>query len=74
MASAVRKGDYKLLEFYIDKRVELYDLKNDPGEKNNLAAIMPAKVKELKKLLNEWRKEVHAEEPVLPDEKVSVTK
>ncbi len=65
MASAVRKGNYKLLEFYLDKRIELYDLKNDPGEKNNLAGSAPAKAKELKELLDRWKKEVNAEAPDL---------
>jgi arylsulfatase A len=74
MASAVRKGDYKLLEFYLDKRIELYDLKNDPGEKNNLAAEMPARTKELKQLLDQWRKQVHAEEPVMTEDKISTAK
>lgn len=63
MASAVRKGDYKLLEFYLNKRYELYDLKKDPSEKNNLTSTMPDKVNELKVLLNNWKKAVNAEEP-----------
>jgi len=63
MASAVRKGDYKLLEFYLDKRYELFDLKKDPSEKNNLVKSMPGKVKELKILLDNWKKNVNAEEP-----------
>jgi arylsulfatase A len=65
MASAVRKGDYKLINFYLNDKWELYDLKADPSEKNNLAETMPAKLNELKKLLNDWRKEVNAEEPDL---------
>lgn len=70
MASAVRKGDYKLLEFYLVKRVELYNLKTDPSEKNDLSATMPDKVKELKLLLDKWKKDVNAEEPdVISDKK-----
>lgn len=65
MASAVRKGDYKLLNFYIDKRFELYNLKDDPDENHNLVNTMPDKVEELKKLLFSWRKDVNAEEPNL---------
>lgn len=65
MASAVRKGDYKLLEFYADGRIELYNLKNDPGETANLAAAMPEKTAELKQLLDAWKKEVNAEQPVI---------
>lgn len=72
MASAVRKGDYKLIQFYVDGRLELYDLKNDPSEKTNLASSMPGKVKELKKMLDKWKNEVNAEVPVLtPTKKVA---
>lgn len=72
MASAVRKGDYKLIQFYVDGRLELYDLKNDPSEKTNLASSMPGKVKELKKMLDKWKNEVNAEAPVLtPTKKVA---
>jgi len=65
MASAVRQGDYKLLEFYGTPRVELYNLKNDPGESNDLSKGDPTKVKELKLLLDRWKKEVNAE-PAVP--------
>ena len=72
MASAVRQGDYKLLEFYVDGRLELYDLKNDPSEKKNLAVTNPGKVKELKQMLDKWKKEVNAEAPDLtPNKKVA---
>ncbi|MFT3902190.1 MAG: sulfatase [Niabella sp.] len=63
MCSAVRMGNYKLLYFYADKRVELYDLSKDPSEENNIAASQPQKVKELKAALDKWKKEVKAEEP-----------
>ena len=65
MASAVRKGNYKLIEFYLGDKLELYDLEKDPSEKNNLAETMPGKVKELKTLLDNWKKEVNAEKPDL---------
>src|SRR5262249_11378714 len=60
---AVRRGDYKLIEFYEDGRLELYNLKEDIGEKNDLAAKMPDKVKELHGLLKDWRKAVAAQMP-----------
>ncbi|TZF81206.1 sulfatase [Pedobacter sp. BS3] len=63
MASAIRKGDYKLLYFYEDDRLELYDLKNDPSEKENLADKMPDKTAELKAMLDKWKTEVNAEAP-----------
>jgi arylsulfatase A-like enzyme len=60
---AVRAGDYKLIEFYEDNRIELYDLKNDVGEKEDLSAKMPEKAAELRKMLHEWRKAVDAQMP-----------
>ena len=47
-AAAVRKRDFKLIEFYDPPRTELYDLSKDLGEQHNLAEAMPEKVKELK--------------------------
>ena len=60
---AVRAGDYKLIEFYEDGRVELYNLKKDIGEKNNLAEKMPEKAAEMLAMLKAWRKEVDAQMP-----------
>ena len=61
--SAVRQGDWKLLEFLEDGHLELYNLKEDQSEQNNLAQINPQKSKELLELLNEWRNEVDAPMP-----------
>ena len=60
---AVRAGDWKLIEFYEDGRGELYNLREDIGEKNDLAARMPDKAAELRKLLADWRKAVGAQMP-----------
>ncbi|WP_207534543.1 sulfatase [Desertivirga arenae] len=65
MASVVRKGDYKLLEFYADNRLELYNLKDDPSESRNLTEIFPKKTAKLKKLLDAWKINVNAEKPNL---------
>ena len=69
MATAVRKGDFKLLYFYLPKRYELYDLKSDPKEEHNLASAQPKKLNELKALMNAWKKDVKAEEPDVLNEK-----
>ena len=58
---AIRKGDFKLIEFFDDMRVELYNLKSDIGEQHDLAAELPAKVEELRARLHAWRKEVGAQ-------------
>ena len=45
--SAIRVGDYKLIKYYEDPVLELYDLKNDPYEKENIAQKYPLKTEEL---------------------------
>ena len=60
---AIRAGDWKLLEYFEDGRCELYHLKNDPGEKTDLASRMPDKAASLRKQLQRWRAEVRAAEP-----------
>jgi arylsulfatase A-like enzyme len=53
--SAVRLGDYKLIEFYEDHHFELYNLKEDTGEQKNLVNEMPDETKRLKNLLYTWK-------------------
>jgi arylsulfatase A len=60
---AIRKGDFKLIEYFDDMRVELYNLRTDIGEKRNLAAEMSEKVEQLRALLHAWRREVGAQMP-----------
>jgi arylsulfatase A-like enzyme len=62
-AGAIRKGNWKLIEFFETGKVELYDLVKDEGEKNDLAASEPDKVKELLGMLVKWRTEVGATVP-----------
>lgn len=61
---AVRKGDFVLIEHFEDNRVELYDLKNDIGQKNDLSDVNRAKRDEMVNLLKTWRKQVDAQMPV----------
>jgi arylsulfatase A len=60
---AVRKGDWKLIEYFDTGERELYNLADDINEKNNLASTNPEKAAELQKLLNTWRKKVGAKIP-----------
>jgi arylsulfatase A-like enzyme len=62
-AAAVRAGDWKLLEFFEDHRVELYNLKEDIGEQRNLSAGNPGKTQELLGLLHQWQERVKAAMP-----------
>jgi arylsulfatase A-like enzyme len=57
---AVREGDWKLIEWYEDGTIELYNVRDDLGERNNLAAANAVKVKELQSKLAAWRQEVGA--------------
>jgi arylsulfatase A-like enzyme len=68
---AVRSGDWKLMEFFEDHRLELYNLKNDLGEKNNLAEKMPDKTKEMLAKLHTWQQEIKAPMPTPNTEKQS---
>ena len=60
---AVRLGNYKLIEWYEDMNVELFNLKDDLGEQLDLAKSQPKKAKELTKLLHNWRDSVKAQMP-----------
>ncbi len=62
-AGAVRQGDFKLIEFYEDGRLELYNLRDDLGERSNLVRRQPKKAAELHALLKRWRASVNAMMP-----------
>jgi arylsulfatase A-like enzyme len=59
-ASAVRRGEYKLIQDLEDGAYELYNLNLDKKEHNNLEQLEPEVVEELSGLLNNWRKEIDA--------------
>ena len=60
---AVREGDLKLIEFYEDNRVELYDLAHDLAEKHDLAKALPEKAAALRDKLHAWCARVGAQMP-----------
>jgi arylsulfatase A len=62
-SGAIRMGNFKLIEFFDDGRLELYDLENDVGETRNLADAMPDKAKQLQQMLVDWRQRVNARMP-----------
>lgn len=62
-AGAIRDGDWKLLEFFEDGRLELYNVRQDISERKDLAVKMPEKTKELHDRLQAWRKEIGAKMP-----------
>ncbi|UCE47068.1 MAG: sulfatase [Phycisphaerales bacterium] len=54
LGGAIREGDYKLIKWYDDESVELYNLADDISEKNDLAKKMPLKASDLKRKLEAW--------------------
>ncbi len=58
---AVRVGDYKLLEYFENGSVQLFDLSKDIGEQNDLSEAMPEKVAQLRAMLHDWREEGSAQ-------------
>jgi arylsulfatase A-like enzyme len=61
--SAVRRADYRLVEFHETGATELYDLAHDVGESHNLVQEEPAKAAELLAELRAWRQSVQAQMP-----------
>lgn len=61
--SSVRSGDHKLIEFFEDGRVELYDLREDVGEEHNIAGDRPDVARRLEGMLANWREKVQARIP-----------
>ncbi len=58
--SAVRLGNYKLIDNFEKDRLELYNLANDLSETNDIAKTEPEKTEELFSLLKEWREKYNA--------------
>ena len=61
----IEVGDWKLMEFFEDHHLELYNLKDDIGERTNLAEKMPEKTKELHAKMLVWREAIKAPMPTL---------
>jgi arylsulfatase A-like enzyme len=57
---AIRYKNYKLLEYFENNTVQLFNLDNDIGELHDLAKEQPEKVKELREMLRKWRNDVSA--------------
>ncbi len=63
-AGAVRLGDWKLVDNFETAKVELYNLKDDVGERHDLSDAFPLKRDELHRLLKDWRQSVQANMPI----------
>jgi len=60
-SSVIRKGPWKLIQTFDPEGIELYNLSDDLSETKNLVAEQTAKVDELRRELDAWRKDVGAE-------------
>jgi len=63
LGSAIRMGDYKLLRFFDDDSVELYDLERDIGEAHDLADTQPERAAAMRERLETWLVESGADLP-----------
>lgn len=64
----IEVGDWKLMEFFEDGHLELYNLRDDLGEQKNLAADNPEKTKELHAKMIAWREAIKAPMPTRNNE------
>lgn len=62
-ASMIRLNNHKLIHYWEDDRNELYDLKNDPGEKNNIAHNKKKMVVAMSNQLMQFLDDVNANRP-----------
>jgi arylsulfatase A-like enzyme len=65
---SVRRGPYKLIRFFEDDHLELYNLDTDPSERDDLSAARPDLAREMNAFLSAWLKEVCAKLPELNPE------
>jgi arylsulfatase A-like enzyme len=72
--SLIQMGDWKLMEFREDGRLELYNLRDDIGETKNLAKEQPDRAKDMHARLVAWRKDVNAPMPTKNDGTAPITK
>ena len=63
-AAAIRRGDWKLIEWAEDQRVELFNLQADPGEQTELSRDQPGRTAQLRDELHAWQKQVGAKFPI----------
>ncbi|MFP4029167.1 MAG: sulfatase [Candidatus Brocadiia bacterium] len=61
--SSIRSGDYKLIEFFEDGHLELYNLREDISEEHNIAELQPERVERMHGMLKDWRDSIEAQIP-----------
>jgi arylsulfatase A-like enzyme len=66
-SSAIRQGNWKLIEFFETGKPELYDLSSDPSESKDLSGMNKEKTALLLRNLHDWQKETGATIPSGPN-------
>jgi arylsulfatase A-like enzyme len=64
-SSAMRMGNWKLVQFYEDNHVDLYNLDSDIGELTNAAEEYPERTAKMLSLLDQWKYETKAKMPAI---------
>lgn len=67
-SSIIREGKWKLIQYYEEDKIELYDLEKDPFEKENVAKDFQDTAISMREKLKEWLIEVNA---VFPEEDIN---
>jgi len=62
-ATAMRRGDFKLIEYFEDSSVALYKISDDPGEQRDLARTMPEIATRMRAELDAWQRDTKAPIP-----------
>jgi len=62
--SALRKGDWKIIENLVSGNFDLYNLKYDINEMTDLKFSYPEKLEEMKATLKKWQQDTKAQNPV----------
>lgn len=70
-AGAIRKGDFKLIEFFDTGEIELYNLKTDISERTNLAKSNTQMAHHLLKKLRKWQHSINAKTPTVNKKLIS---
>jgi arylsulfatase A-like enzyme len=65
--SVIRKGDWKLIEYFEDQSVELFNIKRDIGEAHDLSDSYPVRTTDLLDELHAWQQATGAEIPATPN-------
>jgi arylsulfatase A-like enzyme len=61
--SAIREGDWKLIESFEEDHIELYNLALDPGEQYDFSSSFAPRAEDLHMKLQDWRRQVNAAMP-----------